>query len=188
MPSPRSQLAVHPLTAERWDDLVRVFGPNGARGGCWCMAWRLTSAESGRSNADARREALKAAVDAGTPTGLLAYLHREPVGWCSVGPRATYQRLVRSRTLPVSDKPTWALTCFFIRRGFRRTGIAKALLHAAIGHAGAHGASALEAYPDRNTHTKPGSRGGIAMFRDAAFDQVSSRSTYFVVMRRNLTR
>ena len=180
-------MEIHPLTPERWDDLVRVFGPNGARGGCWCMAWRLTSTQSSRSDASARQEGLKALVDGGTPTGLLAYLDGEPVVWCSVAPRATFGRLVRSRTLlPVDDKPAWALTCFFIRRGFRRKGIAKALLQAAVAYAAAHGAAALDAYPDRNTHTKPGSRGGIPLFRAAGFEEVPSLSRYFVVMRREL--
>ena len=153
------------------------------------MAWRLASVEWRRSNAGGRREALKALVDAGARTGLLAYLDGEPTGWCSVGPRAEYGRLAHSRSLlPPDEKLTWALTCFFIRRGFRRSGIAKALLHAAVAHAAAHGASVLEAYPDRNTRTKPGSRGSIPMFRAAGFDEASSLSTYFIVMRRDLTR
>src|SRR6185436_5677335 len=29
-----------PLTAGRWSDLERVFGPNGANSGCWCMWFR----------------------------------------------------------------------------------------------------------------------------------------------------
>ena len=68
-------------------------------------------------------------VDAGTPTGLLAYLDAEPIGSCSVAPRAQHGRLVHSRTLlPADGKPTWVLTSFFIRSGFRRNGIAGALL------------------------------------------------------------
>lgn len=168
---------------------MRVFGPNGARGRCWCMAWRLTSREWRHSDADTRRGALRALVEAGTPTGLLAYLDGDPVGWCSVAPRSTYGRLVRSRTLTsTDDKPGWAVTCFLIRRGFRRIGIANALLQAAIAYAAAHGAAVLHAYPDRNTHTKPGSRGSIPMFEAAGFDEVPSLSTYYVVMRRELTQ
>ncbi len=182
-------IEIHPLTSERWDDLVRVLGPNGARGGCWCMAWRFTSSESRRSSIDARREALVTLVDAGTPTGLLAYLDGEPAGWCSVGPRASFGRLVRSRTLlPPEDGPAWATTCFFIRRGFRRAGIAKALLHGAVTYAAAAGALVLDAYPDLNTGARPNSRGSIPMFRAAGFEEVASLSTYFVSMRRDLTR
>ncbi len=30
-----------PATTERWEDLERLFGANGAFAGCWCMFWRL---------------------------------------------------------------------------------------------------------------------------------------------------
>lgn len=36
-----AMVTINPVTAERWDDLARVFGPNGARGSCWCVEWRL---------------------------------------------------------------------------------------------------------------------------------------------------
>src|SRR5207253_1288830 len=29
------------VTPERWPDLRRLFGANGACGGCWCMWWKL---------------------------------------------------------------------------------------------------------------------------------------------------
>ena len=123
---------VRPVTPDRWDDLLRVFGPNGARGGCWCMVWRLSSTELRRTPAAARRERLEALVAEGTPTGLLAYVDGAPVGWCSVGPRETFGRLVRSRTLPHADeRPAWAITCFYVRAGFRRRGVASALVHGA---------------------------------------------------------
>ena len=36
------KLEFHPLTPDRWDDFVKVFGQNGACAGCWCMYWRIT--------------------------------------------------------------------------------------------------------------------------------------------------
>jgi len=151
------------------------------------MAWRLTTADWRSAGAAGRKEAFKALVDAEAPTGLLAYLDGEAVGWCSVAPRTSFQRLVRSRTLlPGDDRPSSALTCFFIRYGYRRTGVATALLEAAVDHVAEQGAAVLEAYPNRNTRSKPGSGGGIAMFKDAGFEEAPTRSTFFVPMRREL--
>jgi hypothetical protein len=31
-----TELAVHPVTPDRWDDLVMLFGERGASSGCWC--------------------------------------------------------------------------------------------------------------------------------------------------------
>ena len=182
-------IEVRPVTPDRWDDLLRVFGPNGARAGCWCMVWRLSSTELRRLPAGARRERLEALVAEGTPTGLLAYVDGDPVGWCSIGPRETFGRLVRSRTLPPPDEqPAWAITCFYVRAGFRRRGIASALVHGAVAHAAESGAAALDGFGGRNTADKPASSGGIGLFRDAGFHETPSGSTYYTVMRRLLGR
>ncbi len=55
---------------------------------------------------------------------------------------------MRSRTLPlIDDVPVWSILCFLVRPGFRRRGVARALLDGVIAHASAAGAPALEAYP-----------------------------------------
>ena len=180
-------IEVRPVTPDRWDDLLRVFGPNGARAGCWCMVWRLSSTELRRLPAGARRERLEALVAEGTPTGLLAYVDGDPVGWCSIGPRETFGRLVRSRTLPPPDeRPAWAITCFYVKAGFRRRGVASALVHGAVAHAAESGAAALDGFGGRNTVDKPASSGGTGLFRDAGFHETLSGSTYYTVMRRLL--
>ena len=38
-----AQLEVHPLTADRWDDLVTLFDRPGDPTGCWCMFYRVRS-------------------------------------------------------------------------------------------------------------------------------------------------
>ena len=33
------------LTPKLWPDFERLFGANGACGGCWCMSWRIEKGE-----------------------------------------------------------------------------------------------------------------------------------------------
>ena len=57
-------------------------------------------------------------------------------------------RLARSRTIPtVDDRPVWSIVCFVVRVGYRRRGVARALLDGAVAYARAEGAVGLEAYP-----------------------------------------
>jgi GNAT superfamily N-acetyltransferase len=57
-------------------------------------------------------------------------------------------RLVNSRTIPaIDDKPVWSIGCFRIRPGYRRRGVARALLAAAVEHVQEAGAPGIEAYP-----------------------------------------
>ena len=111
-----SRLRVVPLTPERWDDFVKLFGPRGACGGCWCMSPRQTASEYEKKKGPANRRAMRRLVHSGKrPPGLLAYLGREAVGWCSIEPREVFGRLERSRILaPVDDKPV--ISCKFQSR------------------------------------------------------------------------
>ena len=109
---------IYPLTPERWDDFTALFGAHGAVGGCWCMYWRREGAWQGK-NGDANREQMRALVQGGAVTGLLAYAGGQAVGWVSVAPRGDYSALARSRVLaPVDEQPVWSIVCFFIRRGW----------------------------------------------------------------------
>jgi len=80
-------VAIHPLTAQRWPDLEKLFGPRGACAGCWCMYWRLPAREYRSSSGEGNRKAFRRIVKDGAVPGLLAYERGEPVGWCAVEPR-----------------------------------------------------------------------------------------------------
>lgn len=143
-------LGIHPATPDRWDDLERLFGPNGAYGNCWCTWWVLTAREFAGTAPQARRAILHRLVADGEEPGLLAYLDGEPVGWCALGSRERYARMMspRSRTFrPLDDLPSWVINCFFITRSARGQGVATALLAAAVDYAFAHGAERIDAYP-----------------------------------------
>ena len=64
-------LEFHPLTPERWADLEKLFGKQGASGGCWCMWWRLKRSEFERQKGEQNKKALKRIVDSGEIPGRL---------------------------------------------------------------------------------------------------------------------
>jgi GNAT superfamily N-acetyltransferase len=149
---------IHPATPNRWHDLERLFGPTGAYSNCWCTWWILRAKEWDAAAPGERRSILRQLVADGAEPGLLAYLGGEPVGWCAVGPRERYARMMssRSRTFrPLDDEPSWVINCFFIARSARGRGVATALLSAAVEHAFAHGARRIEAYPIDPATQKP---------------------------------
>lgn len=139
---------IHPANAQRWADLRTVLCPTENRQTCWCLAWRLTTAEYNRRTADERGAVMRALADDDPPPGLLAYVEGEVAGWCNVGPRAAMDRLTGSRTIPpVDDVPVWSVVCFVVRPSHRRRGVAEALLLGAVDHARKYGAPAIEGYP-----------------------------------------
>ena len=187
---PPAAFAFHPLTPDRWHDVVKLFGPRGACAGCWCMFPRNTTAEGKTSGAPNRR-AFKKLVDSGIPPGLLAYDGDEPVGWVAIAPRAEYRRFERSRILqPVDQQPVWSVPCFFIAREHRGRGLTTALLGAACDWARDRGASIVEGYPV-DTHGKIYAptfafHGVVATFTAAGFHEVLRRSDRRPIMRRAL--
>jgi GNAT superfamily N-acetyltransferase len=184
-------LAFHPLTPDRWPDLVRLFGTRGACAGCWCMWPRLRGGEFSRGQGDGNRRALHRIVKAGDPPGLLAYAGGEPVGWCALGPREAYGRIENSRTLArVDDRPVWSVVCFFITRSHRKRGLTVRLLREAIRYARGRGARVLEGYPVEPRQGKTADvfawTGLAASFRRAGFVEVARRSPTRPIMRHEI--
>jgi GNAT superfamily N-acetyltransferase len=141
-------LEFKPLTPETWPDFEQLFGSKGAYGGCWCMWWRSTRAEFEKRGNEGNKAAMRAIVDSGQPTGILAYEHGGPIGWCSIAPRPTYGSLNRSPILKrIDDQPVWSLVCLFVAQEVRRQGVAEALVRAAIDHVSQQGGRIIEAYP-----------------------------------------
>lgn len=185
-------LRIEPVTAERWDDLVTLFGDRGACGGCWCMFFRLkgTEFEEGtRRGGSLNRSRLQAIVREDRVPGLLAYRDGDPVGWCSVAPREEFPRISRSPVIrPIDDEAgVWSVVCFYTDRTARGQGGASLLLDAAIEHARKNGARILEAYPidpgSRSVESEQAYVGLTSMFRRAGFEEVARRREHRPIMR-----
>jgi GNAT superfamily N-acetyltransferase len=184
------RIEVRPLTADRWPDLVELFGPSGAFSNCWCTWWRQTGAEftSGIAQRGAGNKALLGELTAADRRpGLIAYRDEQPVGWISIAPRPEYGRVIRSPSIgpgrknPESaDAGVWSIVCFWMPRKERGKGIAMALLRAAVEHARESGARVLEGYPvDTAGERHPQSSvftGTLAMFTRVGFTEVERRA------------
>ncbi len=193
-----STVRVVPANEASWSDLQAVFGHRGPAAGCQCQRYRLAAGEAfSHHPREDRAERLRDQTDAGHPdsaatTGLVAYLDHEPVGWCAVAPRASYQGLVRVFRVPwdgrseVRDDPdVWAVTCLLTRAGFRKRGVSRALAAGAVNFARDRGARALEAYPILTTRVllEELHVGTVATFAAAGLTEVSRPTLRRVVMR-----
>ena len=174
---------IRPLDLATWPALAALFEQGGDPKTCWCMYWRLPSGEWSPTTAESNRAGLRRACEVDElPPGLVAFGDGTAVGWVAVAPRAEYQRLARSRTIPrLPGEPqgaeVWSVPCFVVARSARRTGLAGALLSAAVRHAAAHGAGVVEGYPVRTGGARiPAAAaytGTLPMFERAGFTVVA---------------
>ncbi|MFE6970026.1 GNAT family N-acetyltransferase [Isoptericola sp. NPDC057653] len=184
-----SGLRIAPASADRFDDVVTMLNPRGRPQACWCLHWRQPRGMP----VDGRREHLRDLSGRTPAPGLLAYLpdpeHGEEgetvVGWVGLAPVSAASSLQRSRVLPRVDPDdwptTWAVMCFVVRPGYRRRGVARALLAASVDYAREHGAHAVQGYP---VEPEPGRRvpvsaafvGTVDLFESVGFDRVDETS------------
>jgi len=174
-----------PANEATTEDVEAVFDTGGARK-CRCQGlkvpgwiWRDTTQEQ-------RDAALLEQTGCGTegPTsGLIGYLDGEPAGWVAVEPRDNYPRIwSRKKSWMRMDTElvgVWSVTCFVVRKGFRRQGLMYELAGATVEYGRQVGARVLEGYP---TEPPPGktviwdeaSVGVLQVFLDAGYEVVAS--------------
>ena len=182
-----SEIAIHPVTpalAEHLGDLMDSVAPAGR---CSCMYWRVGSTYRDRPPEDNRADFLSI-VDAGPPPGLLAIRDDVAAGWCQITPRSVLPTLQASAFGVVTDDgDLWSISCFVIRTGHRRNGMATVLTQAAIDYARDHGATAVEAYPlDAEASPSSTFTGYVSTFERLGFTAVARPSKSRVVMRKDL--
>lgn len=190
-------LEVHPATADRWNDVVRVFGRRGEDSSwCWCQRFLRgeTASDGGRTRPDNRGALFEEVSHAVTPPGLIAYVGGTPVGWTRVAPRDRLPGIrdhrALSRVLTNDDAGIWWVTCFAVAKGSRRSGVGHGLLEAAVRFAREQGAVAVEGHPVDVARLHAKRVGGAAlftgtraMFAEAGFQEVARTHPSRPVMR-----
>jgi GNAT superfamily N-acetyltransferase len=182
--------------ADVFEDVRTMVGPKRAdANACWCLSYRIPSAENVALRGPERGAKVAELMEAG-PLGVLAYDGDEVVGWAAVAPR-TDTSFQRNRRIPhVDDLDVWSIWCIRVRPGYRGRGISHALLAGAIEFARSRGAPAIEGYPVDNEGEKVDLTmayvGTRALFEKAGFRQAAETSSVIngfprLLMRLDLT-
>jgi len=183
------KFTVQPLTPDCWPAFEELFGKQGACNGCWCMYWRIGAAYRKRPR-EKNKAALRDLVRRGPPPGLVAFDGDLAVGWCQLTPRKALPWLDASWLLKrVDDLPVYSISCFYVRRGYRKRGVMSALIVAALKAAKQAQAPALEAYPIDTNDPKSTSNlftGIASTFSRAGFKTVGHRLPHRPMMRHDL--
>ncbi len=196
------QVRIVPAHEASWEDLEAIFGTTDA-GHCQCQRFKVQGCIWRDSTQEQRTASLRAQSgcedpEAASTSGLVAYVDGDPAGWVAVEPRIAYPKLRTTRvpwtgrTEDKADEGVWAVTCFVVRRKYRGRGLTYPLARAAVDHARACGATALEAY---SMITQPGKVitwgelhvGARQVFEEAGLTEVSHPTLRRVVLRIDLT-
>jgi GNAT superfamily N-acetyltransferase len=175
-------------------DLEQLFGTDRVVDDCWCMWWLIRVADYHRAGHEGNRAALCELIEDpdSAPVGVIGYEGDRPVGWCAVGPRRRYARLIKTPTLrgrdPDEDDDVWFMPCFFVRSDARGRGLTHALVAGAVAVAREHGARAIEAFPyaDDKRRSSRAAMGVQRQFEAAGFAVIRRPSDARVIMRLDL--
>jgi ribosomal protein S18 acetylase RimI-like enzyme len=186
-------LEILPLTRDRFADLAALFELGGDPKWCWCTSFRARGRDFRNSTPAGNKIELQRMAGDDPAAGLIGYRDGVAIGWVSLGPRESFERLSTSRVLaPVDETPVWSIVCFVVSRYARRQGVARALLDAAIAYATAHGATMLEAYPVQNDGVRLPSAntymGTLRMYERAGFEVVARRQANAATVVRPIVR
>ena len=176
------KLTFKPVTATTVGDFEKLFGAKGGPNWCWCMAFRATPEEIRNSKSPERRKQILGRVAKKVPIGILAYEDGEPVGWVSMAPKATFQKLGGVEEM---DK-VWSITCLFIPRTRRGQGMAHRLIEGGIAYARRRKARLLEAYPVDLDSPSYRHMGFVPAFEKAGFTETGREGTRRHVMQLSL--
>ncbi len=183
------------LDSERWKDFEVLFRKyHGVQAGCWCMFYHRegpTGPLDSTVRQEANRRDHRSLLLAGHAHGILVYRENQPVGWCQFGRREDLPRIEHGRKYVamagiLGMPAAWRITCFFVDRPARRSGIARFALHAALDAIRRHGGGIVEAYPA--THRKAVATwfGAASMFEQEGFTVVRPFGQSNVLVRREI--
>jgi GNAT superfamily N-acetyltransferase len=142
--------AIRPLDTSTWDAFAELAERNnGVYGGCWCVAFQSAYHREITDNR-ALKEQL---VRAGEAHAALVFDEQGLAqGWCQYG--STDELVLRHRREYRKDPPPvarWRITCIFVDKRHRGTGVARAGLEGALALIAAAGGGLVEAISETTT-------------------------------------
>lgn len=189
-------VVVEQASSEHAESLAALFEHNDSP--CFCRWWHFegdkNAWEDRCANApdESRRELAKRLGDGSDEArGLVALADGRVVGWMKLAPAHAMTKLYAQRLyrgLPCFEgerSGVFTIGCFLVDDRWRRRGVARALVDAAIEIAPGWGARAIEAFPRRGDALSPHEMwtGPAEVLMDAGFHEVFDFKPYPVLRR-----
>jgi GNAT superfamily N-acetyltransferase len=183
---------VQPLAPARLADFVAffdgdAFADNPGWRFCYCQYLHVDhrTVQWVRRTAEQNREAACQRIAAAQMQGFLAYRGGRVVGWCNAAPRTMMQAYADDHD--PDDARIGQIGCFVVAKAQRRTGVAGALLRAALQGLGSSGLRIAQATPSRQARSDAQQHHGpLGMYLTAGFRVHRERDDGTMVVRRDL--
>jgi hypothetical protein len=114
------KFTILPFTPDLWSAFEDLFGKLPVMAADACIGG--SEAPIGRAPPEENKETLRQIVKRGSPPGLLVFDGDLPVGWCQLTRRDALPWLDHMWWFSRVDAVPWSISCFFVRRGYRRQG------------------------------------------------------------------
>ena len=143
------EYTIRPLGPGTWDAFAALAAKhNGVWGGCWCT-WFHTFYGEKQHTAEGSRALKERLVNEGRAHAALVFDGDAAVAWCQYGspdelPNIKYRKDYEAG---LGELPAYRLTCFFVDRDYRRTGVAAVALEGALDLIAQAGGGVVETYP-----------------------------------------
>lgn len=167
---------IKPLSTRTWDAFAALAEKhNGVWGGCWC-AWFHTDTDEDGKKAVGSQAFKRRMVDQGAAHAALVFDGDDAIGWCQYGTPAELSRIYHRKEYEAGlvEPPRYRITCFFVDRDHRRSGVSREALAGALELIAAAGGGVVEAYPQDTQGTKVSAsflyNGTRGLFQAAGFE------------------
>lgn len=140
---------VEPLGPQTWDAFADLAGRhNGVWGGCWCTWFHLHPDPPERKelgNCEFKRQL----VEKGRAHAALVFDGGRAIAWAQYGPVKELPNIHHRKEWEqgVVRPPDYRITCLFVDREYRRSGMAAIAVRGALELIAAEGGGLVESYP-----------------------------------------
>ncbi len=193
-----SDITVRPLTPAMTGDYLAFFdheqglafsdNPEWAR--CYCHYYEVAPAIDWKSlTPDQNRVAMQSRIETGEMEGFLAYAGNQVIGWLNAQPRHKlphcFARMrIEPLLVPCADYEAALVVCFVVAPTWRRRGVARELLTAALASFAARGIKIVDAFPFKAPASELAAdhyHGPLAMFLAAGFSLLREEQSLTIV-------
>ena len=172
-------IEIRAIRPDTLDDILAFFDTeayagNPAWGSCYCMFFPVGGREAedvwGNRSAAENRSDQAARIEAGSTTGVLAYVDGKLAGFCNATARSQFPGFATGN----GDEGVGSIVCFTISPPYREHGVAAHLLDGAISFLWSNGFTRIEGYPMADSPDRQRAfRGSLDLFRSRGFEVVS---------------